>query len=80
MKAVLLLLRPEQWIKSFLSSYLSFLKKNCCVLNKEFKYRNVVIFSTAAIFSLLGCYTIYRGLSIMGQPLLMFGAGFGESV
>jgi hypothetical protein len=43
-----------------------------CILNPDLKYRNIVIFFISITFSLLGCYTIYRCFSIMGQPFLIF--------
>jgi hypothetical protein len=63
-------------LNDFMSRIVGFLGMSLlldgCVLSKDSKYRNIVIFPTAIMFSLLGCYTIYRGLTIMGQPLLMF--------
>jgi hypothetical protein len=43
-----------------------------CVLNKNNKYRYFLVFSIAIIYALLGCYTSTHGLSILGQPLVMF--------
>jgi hypothetical protein len=60
----------------FLSRIIGFLGMalllDYCVFHKELKYRNSVIFSIALTFALLACYTSLYGLSILGQPLVIY--------
>jgi hypothetical protein len=63
-------------LNDFLSRIIGFLGMSLlldhCIINRDFRYRNFIIFPTAIIYALLGCYTSTYGLSILGQPLVIY--------